>query len=45
LKKTADIVLNKFRRRKKTMLNYLKNYSPMPGVYINGKWMTFNSKK
>jgi hypothetical protein len=44
MKKTADIVLNKFRRRKKTMLNYLKNYS-VPGVYVNGKWMTFNSKK
>ena len=22
---------------KKTMLNYLNNYSPMPGVFVNGK--------
>lgn len=30
---------------KKSMLNYLNNYSPMPGVFVNGKWKTFNFKK
>jgi hypothetical protein len=30
---------------KKTMLNYLKNYSPMPGVYINGKMDDIQFKK
>ncbi|MDG2430964.1 DUF4403 family protein [Flavobacterium sp.] len=30
---------------KKTMLNYLKNYSPMPGIYVNGKMEDIQFKK
>jgi hypothetical protein len=30
---------------KKTMLNYLKNYSPMPGVFVNGKMDDIQFKK
>lgn len=30
---------------KKTMLNYLKNYSPMPGVFVNGKMEDIKFKK
>ncbi|MFT5252154.1 MAG: hypothetical protein ACI87N_001160 [Flavobacteriales bacterium] len=30
---------------KKTMLNYLKNYSPIPGVFVNGKMEDIQFKK
>lgn len=30
---------------KKTMLNYLKNYSPIPGVFVNGKMDDIQFKK
>lgn len=30
---------------KKTILNYLKNYSPMPGVFVNGKMDDIQFKK
>ena len=38
-------IRNNLEEGKKTMLNYLKNYSPMAGVFINGKMEEIQFKK
>jgi hypothetical protein len=30
---------------KKTMMSYLRNYSPMPGVFVNGKMENIQFRK